>query len=98
VMSTIRAIDPLVPIKPVHASRGKAIRAQPISAYTEQGKIHHVGAFADLEDELSSWVPDDPKSPNRLDAYVWAATELLSHTPYGIKSKQAFSFGRARSG
>jgi phage terminase large subunit-like protein len=98
VMSTIRAIDPLVPLRPVHASRGKQIRAQPISAYTEQGKMHHVGSFAELEDEICSWTPDEPKSPNRLDAYVWAATELLSHTPYGIKSKQAFSFGRARSG
>lgn len=97
VMSTIRAIDPTVPLKAVHASRGKAIRAQPISAYTEQGKVHHVGSFSALEDELVGWMPDDPKSPNRLDAYVWAATELLSHTPYGIKSKQAFSFGRARS-
>jgi len=71
-----------VPVKLVWASRGKATRAEPISAIAEnnpernqKGRDHHVGAFPLLEDELCLWVPGDP-SPNRLDAKVWAMTEL----------------------
>jgi hypothetical protein len=64
-----------VPVKLVWASRGKATRAEPISAIAEQGRDHHVGIFSQLEDELCLWVPGDP-SPNRLDAKVWALTEL----------------------
>jgi phage terminase large subunit-like protein len=75
---TIRTIDPNVPVRMVSASRGKQLRAEPVSALDEQGKIHHVGTFPTLEDQLCSWVPDsgDP-SPDRLDARVWAITELL---------------------
>lgn len=76
VESTIRVADPSVPVKMVNASRGKAQRAEPISALAEQGRIHHCGTFADLETELTTWVPGDDWSPNRLDAYVWALTEL----------------------
>jgi hypothetical protein len=71
-----------VPVRLVWASRGKATRAEPISAMSEndektnrKGRDHHVGVFALLEDELCQWVPGDP-SPNRLDAKVWAMTEL----------------------
>jgi hypothetical protein len=64
-----------VPVKLVWASRGKATRAEPISAISENGRDHHVGHFPALEDELCLWVPGD-KSPNRLDAKVWAMTEL----------------------
>lgn len=71
-----------VPVKLVWASRGKATRAEPISAIAEnvpernqKGRDHHVGSFPLLEDELCLWVPGDP-SPNRLDAKVWAMTEL----------------------
>ena len=60
----------------VWASRGKAIRAEPIAAYYEQGRVHHVGVFEELEDEYCTWVPGD-KSPNRLDAAVWALTDLM---------------------
>lgn len=75
---TIKTIDPEVPVKLVSASRGKQLRAEPVSALDEQGKIHHVGTFPTLEDQLCSWVPDsgDP-SPDRLDARVWAITELM---------------------
>jgi hypothetical protein len=73
---TIKTIDPDVPIIMVHASRGKATRAEPTSAVYEQGRGHHVGTFAELEDELCLWVPGDD-SPNRLDALVWAASCLL---------------------
>lgn len=63
--------------KKVHASRGKRVRAEPIAALAEQGRIHHVGSFKELENELTTWTPDMPKSPDRLDAYVWGMTELL---------------------
>ena len=64
-----------VPVKLVWASRGKATRAQPISAIAENGRDHHVGNFEALEDELCLWIPGGD-SPNRLDAKVWAMTEL----------------------
>ena len=73
---TIRTIDPKVAFKKVHASRGKYTRAESVSALYEQGRIHHVGFFPDLEDQLCEWVPGD-KSPDRLDALVWAITELM---------------------
>ena len=64
-----------VPVKLVWASRRKATRAEPISAIAEKGRIHHAGSFPQLEDELCMWIPGDA-SPNRLDAMVWAMTEL----------------------
>jgi phage terminase large subunit-like protein len=73
---TVQTVDPKVPFKSVHASRGKYTRAEPVSALYEQGRIHHVGFFPDLEDQLCEWVPGD-KSPDRLDALVWAITELM---------------------
>jgi phage terminase large subunit-like protein len=73
---TISTIKHAPPVKRIHASRGKRTRAEPIAMLYEQGKVHHVGAFPKLEDELCSWVPGDD-SPNRLDALVWAITELL---------------------
>jgi phage terminase large subunit-like protein len=65
-----------VPVKLVWASRGKQTRAEPISSIADQGRDHHVGVFPELEDELCMWVPGEA-SPNRLDAKVWAITELL---------------------
>lgn len=73
---TVKTVDPKVPFKQVHASRGKYIRAEPVSALYEQGRMHHVGFFAELEDQLCEWVPGDT-SPDRLDALVWAITELM---------------------
>lgn len=73
---TLRTIDPTIPYKGLHASRGKATRAEPIAALYEQGKVHHVGMFAALEDEMCEWTPGDA-SPNRMDALVWALTELM---------------------
>jgi hypothetical protein len=75
VEKVIRDTDPAVNVKLVTATRGKAIRAEPISAMTERGQDHMVGSFPALEDELCLWIPGD-KSPNRLDAKVWADTEL----------------------
>jgi phage terminase large subunit-like protein len=79
VAHVIRTADPNVPYKGVHASRGKWVRAEPVSALYEQKRVHHVGAFPDLEDEMCSFGADglsDGKSPNRMDALVWAITEL----------------------
>ena len=76
VEAVIKQVDPKVRVKLVWASRGKATRAEPISAMAEQGRDHHMGAFPALEDELCLWIPGDD-SPNRLDAKVWAYTELV---------------------
>ena len=76
VQKVILDTDPTVYIKMVDATRGKAIRAEPVSAMTERGTDHLVGTFQRLEDEMCQWVPGDKKSPNRLDAHVWASTEL----------------------
>jgi phage terminase large subunit-like protein len=62
--------------KNVVATRGKAIRAEPIAALYERGLVNHVGLFPYLEDEMCNWSPGDPKSPNHVDAMVWAITEL----------------------
>ena len=77
VSTLIRTIDPRVPIRLVRASRGKRTRAEPVAALYEQHKVHHVGFFTELEDQLCSWVPDVGASPDRLDALVWGFTELL---------------------
>lgn len=75
VEAVIKQVDPKVNVKLVWASRGKATRAEPIAAIAEQGRDHHVGYFPQLEDELCMWLPGE-SSPNRLDAKVWALTEL----------------------
>jgi len=78
----IRTIDPNVPVKLVHASRGKQARAEPVAALYEQDRMHHAGMFIGLEDEMVTWVPlTSTDSPNRVDALVWAATELLIDGP-----------------
>lgn len=79
VVSTIRAVDANVPVVKVTASRGKKTRAEPVSAKYEQGLVHHVGFLPDLEDQLCEWDPSDPNmdSPDRLDALVWAISDLL---------------------
>ena len=65
-----------LPVKKITASRGKAVRAEPISYLYSEGQVSHVGQFLELEDELCGWVPGDSWSPGRLDALVWAITEL----------------------
>ena len=80
VETIIRNIKPSVSYKKVHASRGKAIRAEPVASLYEQGRIHHVGCFGDLENEMVEFDPAlgrNQKSPNRMDALVWAMTELF---------------------
>jgi phage terminase large subunit-like protein len=72
----IKSIDKSVPVTLVHASRGKFTRAEPVAALAEQGKLHHVGYFPELEDQQCQWTPGEP-SPDRMDAYVWGMTELF---------------------
>jgi len=65
-----------LPIKQVRATRNKQTRAEPVSALYEQNRAHHVGAFAELETQMTTWMPGDD-SPDRMDALVWAFTELF---------------------
>ena len=81
VRSTIRnaSSDTLVPVKMVHASRGKSVRAEPVSMLYEQNRVHHIGTFPELEDQMVNMTPTEylgNGSPDRLDALVWAVTEL----------------------
>ena len=75
---TIRTERKNIPYAKVHASRGKVARAEPIAALYEQGRIHHVGRFDALEDEMANFVPGQlTRSPNRVDALVWGASYLM---------------------
>lgn len=79
VKSNVQSIDPNIPFKDVHASRGKAIRAEPVSNLYEQGRVHHIGYFPLLEEEQTDWVPEESDfSPNRIDAEVWAIWHLIN--------------------
>jgi predicted phage terminase large subunit-like protein len=91
VEATLRMVDQNVPVTTVWASRGKVTRAEPISALYEQGRMHHVGTFPQLEAQMTNFTSDFDReaagySPDRLDAMVWAATELLVEpmASYGI--------------
>lgn len=82
VLSVLKTADRSVPVRLVHASRGKVIRAEPISALYEQRRVHHVGRFDQLEDQMCTFSPDNVRgssmgSPDRVDALVWGLTELF---------------------
>jgi phage terminase large subunit-like protein len=94
VEETLRMVSRNVAFKAVHASRGKVIRAEPVSALYEQIKIHHVGTFTELEDQLCSFTSDFDRaragySPDRLDAAVWALSELMVG-PQHVPTQQVF--------
>ena len=77
VLHLLSSVRPNIPVKKVTASRGKAVRAEPISALYEQNRVHHVGYFSELEEQMCEWEPGiSTKSPDRMDALVWALTEL----------------------
>lgn len=77
VRSTLRTVDDTVPLRLVHASRGKFARAEPVSALYERGKVKHVRGLDDLETQMVTWEPLGAiGSPDRLDATVWAVTDL----------------------
>lgn len=82
VESTLKAVDRSVPVELVHASRGKVVRAEPISALYEQGRVHHVGRFDALEDQMCLFSVDNVRnisngSPDRVDALVWGLTKIF---------------------
>lgn len=77
-----------LPVRLVNATRGKQTRAQPVASLYERGKIHHVGFFAELEDQLTTWVPDEDKvSPDRLDADVWLFTYLMLEQHHATRAR-----------
>jgi phage terminase large subunit-like protein len=91
VESTVRVVRPTAPFRAVHASRGKWTRAEPIAALYEQGRISHVGTFAALEDEMVNFGPNGlvgDASPDRVDALVWALTELFPAMTRKVKKAE----------
>jgi hypothetical protein len=91
VEAVIKSIDEDVPVKQVRASRGKMIRAEPVSALWEKGKIHIVGHLPILEDEMCGYTPESRISPNRLDSMVWGITELMLGKKRGAPRMKASS-------
>ena len=83
VEAVLRTVDDTVPYTKVTASRGKRMRAEPIAALYEQGKVHHVGRFDELEDQMTTWTPEAAGSPDRLDALVWACSHLVGPDKLG---------------
>jgi len=80
VSAVIREVDAGVPVTPVRATRGKWLRAEPVAMLYAQGRVRHAGAFPELEDEMCDFGPDGlsaGRSPDRLDALVWAITALM---------------------
>ncbi len=80
VAAMLKSIDATLPITTVRATRGKFLRAEPVAALYEQGTVAHAGRFAALEDQMCDFGPDGlsaGRSPDRLDALVWALTALL---------------------
>jgi phage terminase large subunit-like protein len=84
VRNAINTIDPSVKVLEVHSKYGKALRAEPITLAYEQDRVHHVGYLADLESQMTSWIPGEGKSPDRVDALVHALTALLIKPPAGF--------------
>jgi predicted phage terminase large subunit-like protein len=79
VETTLRMLDSNIPFTAVRASRGKVTRAEPVSALYEQGRVHYLGVFPELEDQMCAFTADIDRaagSPDRVDALVWAITEL----------------------
>ena len=89
VEANIRTVEKNAPFSKVWASHGKRTRAEPIAAAYEQGRVHHVGVFSMLEAQMTTFVPGKGASPDRMDALVYAITELLFPQPV----EQRFSIG-----
>lgn len=90
----VRQVNPSVAFRAVRATRGKVTRAEPIAALYEQGKVHHVGAFPELEDQQCSYVPGESGSPDRMDALVWALTDLAIRDEPGLLGLYRGAVGR----
>jgi phage terminase large subunit-like protein len=83
VVNVIRSVEPNAPVKKVHASRGKFARAEPIAALYAEGRVVHVGEFPALENQMCDFGPEglsEGRSPDRVDALVWALSELMLAT------------------
>ncbi|MFB8182623.1 DNA-packaging protein [Streptomyces sp. NPDC055966] len=93
VESTIRQVQTDIPIKVITASRGKLQRAEPVAALYEQHRVHHVGPLAQLEDQMTTWTPQSGTSPDRMDALVWALTELAD----GFSAQSWIDYMRRKS-
>lgn len=78
---TIRTVRKNISYKAVHASRGKYVRAEPVAALYEQGKVKHTKPFLELEDQMCTWLAESGESPDRMDALVFALTELMIEIP-----------------
>lgn len=101
VAHTIRTVDPMVNIIEVRASRGKHVRAEPIAALYEQGKIAHVGSFPELENQMTQMTQHGYQgdgSPDRLDALVWAFTDLFPDMVEAAPNLDAYKIKPARGG
>ena len=82
----LKQVDSRVSVKMIHASKGKFVRAEPVASRYEQGRVHHVGMLKDLEDQLCNYSPEiSSGSPDRLDALVYAITELDSRSQVDIR-------------
>lgn len=80
VTAMLRSVDAALPVSTVRATRGKFLRAEPVAALYEQGRVAHAGRFTALEDQMCDFGPDglsSGRSPDRLDALVWALTALM---------------------
>ncbi len=77
VEQVLREVDEDLSFRAVHATRGKKARAEPVAALYEQGRISHVGSFPELEDEMCNVIGEGGTSPDRLDALVWAVSDLM---------------------
>jgi hypothetical protein len=80
VEATIKSVDGTLPVKLVNASRGKLVRAEPISVLYEKGLVYHVQRLPELEDELCMYDPLTSDSPNRMDALVWCISEMVQES------------------
>lgn len=74
----LRQVDPSVSFRKVTATRGKLVRAEPVASLYEQHRVHHVGTFTELEDQLCNWTIDSGGSPDRMDSLVWGITDLMA--------------------
>ena len=72
----LRTIDRNIPYRSVRATRGKLLRAEPVSALYEQEKVHHIGTYPELESQMCSYTGETTESPDRLDALVWGLSEI----------------------
>lgn len=97
----LRSVAPDVPISLVRATRGKYVRAEPVAALYEQGRVSHCGTFADLEDQMISFTPESAsvrlpgESPDRVDALVWAFAELFSAMTVPVRVERDDDYRRA---